>query len=42
MNAVTIKVSPLTVFLPKLITSYFAYFMMDLGEDAFELPNPMW
>lgn len=28
--------------LPKVIISIFAYFMTDLGNDAFDLPFPMW
>lgn len=42
IDIVTVKVSPPTIFLPKLIIGYFNYFTTDLGNAAFKLPNPMW
>lgn len=42
IELITVKVSPLTVVIPKLITSFFDYFTTDLGSEAFELPTPMW
>lgn len=42
IDLVTIKISPPTVFLPKLIIGFFNYFTTDLQNDAFKLPNPMW
>lgn len=38
-----IKYGVLICFLlPKALFSYFIYFTTDLGNDAFELPLPMW
>lgn len=42
IDLVTVKVSPFTVVIPKLIISFSKYFATELGNDAFELPNPMW
>lgn len=42
IDFVTVKVSPPTVILPKLTISFFNYLTTDAGNDAFELPNPMW
>lgn len=39
---VVLKMSPVCVFTPFLVYSYFIYFTTDLGPTAFELPTPAW
>lgn len=37
-----VKLTPMSWLLPKVIISLFLYFTTDLGNDALELPSPMW
>ena len=39
---VMVKITPIAWLLPKVIISLFLYFTTDLGNDALELPSPMW
>lgn len=39
---VTVKVTPVFLVLPNTIVCYCRYFATDLGNDAFDLLNPMW
>lgn len=36
------KVTPVCCILPKAMANYFVYFSTTVGNDAFELPLPMW
>lgn len=39
---VMVKVTPIAWLLPKVIISLFLYLTTDLGNNALELPSPMW
>lgn len=36
------KVTPIAWLSPRVIISFFFYFTTDMGNEAFELPSPMW
>lgn len=37
-----VKFTPIAWLSPKVIISFYLYFTTDLGNDALELPSPMW
>lgn len=37
-----VKITPIAWLSPKVIISFFLYLTTDLGNDALELPSPMW
>lgn len=39
---VSVKVSPIFIMIPYFFTSYFFYFTLDLGKEAFRMPYPLW
>lgn len=39
---IMIKSLPLIFTMPNVIVSFFNYFVIDLGNDSFELTIPMW
>lgn len=42
LDIVLVKISPICVTLPMFIVSFLAYFITDMGADAFNLPFHMW
>lgn len=36
------KIAPVCGVMSRFVPSFFFYFVTGLGEDAFELPVPMW
>lgn len=39
---VMVKVSPVLLVLPKFVVAMFVYYTTDEGDEALELPFPLW
>lgn len=42
LSLIFMKVSPACLMLPQFLISFFNYFFTSLGNDAFEMPYPVW
>lgn len=42
LNIALVKATPICVMFPQFIISFYVYFTTNLGNDAFEMPFPVW